>query len=266
MTVWNLKASKAGEAIRVPVIPPGPDRTNARLVFLSPDAKLMAVGRTARPDAPAPFRVIDLATGKELVSFDWTGGVVHFTPDSSRVLVSETSGRCRWFKLPSGEADGGWELPKRVGIGLLPSISSISNDGRVLGYYGPPNGDAAAVAILDGKTGNVLRAFGRDYIAGRPSVSGDGRLAAVLRRDEIRSYSVEVLEIDSGHVIAKAVIDSGGMVPTYFLTPDGKALIVRDPSNEKVHWFDLPQQAPPPPKPRVPVLPPAPNPNRPGIG
>lgn len=257
ITVWNLQTGKGGDAIPVPAIPPGPDRTNARQVFLSPNAKLLAVGRTAKTGAPAPFRVIDLASGEVRVSFDWTGGVVHFTPDSSRVLVSEASGRCRWFKLPSGEEDGGWNLPQRVANGAIPTITSISDDGRVVGYYGPPiGGDGASLAILDGKTGEVKKAFGREYNIGQPSVSGDAQLAAVIRGSDDGAFTVEVLEVDTGRVIATANVESNRVVPTFFLTPDGKALIVNDYNNQKIHWFDLLAKPAAAPKLRLPGLPP----------
>src|SRR5262249_58416736 len=141
-------------------VPLGPDRRNPRTVWMSPDGKFMAVARLATPEAPAPLRVLEVATQKAVVSMDWTGGTVHFTADSSRVLVAEAGGKCRWFKLPSGEPDGEWELPKPEG-GRPPRVTDIAADGRLVAYAGPGVGrEKAAFAVAGGKTGEGGRGLG----------------------------------------------------------------------------------------------------------
>jgi WD40 repeat protein len=246
VTVWDLKAGKAGDPIRVPEIPPGPDRHNYRYAHLSPDAKFLVVGRrgVGAPADGVPLRVFDVATGKAVVSSDWAGGTVHFTADSSRVLVAESNGRGRWFKLPSGEADGRWELPGAVG--RASEFTSISADGRLVGYTGPGVGaDRATVAVLDGKTGAVVRAFGREYMYTSPvSLSADGRLAAVMRAPPGfgSEFTVDVVEVAGGKLVGRATVETRNRsVPTFQLTPDGRALLVHDYNGKNLYWYDLPE-------------------------
>ena len=224
VAVWDLKAGKAGDPIAVPDLPLGPDRRNHRSVWLSPDGKFLAVARNATPQATAPLRVCEVATGKALVSLDWEGGAVHFTADSARVLVAEAGGKCRWFKLPSGEASDRWELPKPEG-GLSPRVTAISADGALVGYTGPGIGaNRAPVAVLNGKTGEVVRGFGAEYLPGHLSLSADGKLAAVLRRPrQGEGMMIDVIEMTGGRVIGRATVRSERIVPIFFLTPDGRA-------------------------------------------
>jgi WD40 repeat protein len=243
VSVWDPKEGKAGEPITVPDIPLGPDRKNHRSIWLSADAKFMAVARNATPQAKAPLKVFDLANQNQVVTIAWTGGSVYFTSDASRVLIAESGGRCRWFKLPTGEADDKWELPQADGV-QAPQITSVSADGKVLGYNGPGIGaERFTVAVLNGKTGEVVRGFGGDYL-GQISVSGDGRLAAVARRPAPgdTGFVIDVVELTEGKVIGRASARGDRNVPTFFLTADGRALVVHDHSTERVYWYDLPEQ------------------------
>ena len=145
--------------------------------------------------------------------------------------------------MPSGEADGQWELPKPNGV-QSPQITSISADGKLLGYTGPGMGaERFTVAVLNGKTGEVGRGFGADYL-GQISVSGDGRLAAVARKPAAGDdgFVIDMVELTDGKVVGRASARSDRNVPTFFLTADGKALVVHDHNQERVYWYDLPEQ------------------------
>jgi hypothetical protein len=241
--VWDAKEGKPGEPITVPDIPLGPDRKNHRSVWLSSDAKFMAVGRNATPQAKAPLQVFELGKEKPAVSITWSGGSVHFTHDAGRVLVAESGGRCRWFKLPSGEADGGWELPQANGV-QSPQITSISSDGKLLAYTGPAVGaEQSTAAVLNGKTGEVVRGFGADYL-GQIVVSGDGRFAAVARKPVAGDdgFAIDLVELPDGKVIGRAAARSDRNTPTFFLTADGRGLVVHDHSSERVYWYELPEK------------------------
>jgi hypothetical protein len=245
--VWDVKGDRAEDPIPVPDIPAGPERHNFRHVRLSPDGKFLAAGRRGFGQAPQPLplRIFDTATRKTVVSTDWTGGSVYFTADASRVLVAEAGGRCRWFKLPSGEPDGEWRVPKSVW--LDGPVTAISADGRLVGYSGTPVGpDRSPVAVLDGKTSGVLRGFGEEYQYSSPvSLSADGRLAAVMRKPPGfgSEYTVDVVAVADGRVVGRATVETRQRsVPTFRLTADGRALLVHDYSGRKLYWYDLPEE------------------------
>ena len=246
VAVWNVKVGKADDPLPVPDVPPGPDKQNRRQARPSPDGKFMAVARYSPTRAPAPFRVFDLATGKAVVATEWTGGNVYFTADSSRVFVNEASGRCRWFKLPSGEADGEWDLPARDPTGTS-RVTDVSADGRVVGYHGLRLPAGGTSAVLDGKTGEVVRAFGNDYlVAWHVSLSADGRLAALMRQPagaDRQLYGIDVIEVATGRVVGRAPLPTGGAmaVAYYMLTPDGRGLVVHNPRQNRLQWFDVPE-------------------------
>jgi hypothetical protein len=245
IAVWDLKAGKVLERVEVPEIPDGHNLRRARL---SPDGKFLAVGRRPRgaPGDPLPLRIFDAKTKKAVVSTDWTGGTIHFTADSSRVLVAESGGRCRWFKLPSGEADGGFDLG-RPGPAREQEVNSISADGRLVGYTGPGTGaERVILAVLDGKTGAVVRSFGAEYFYTSPVyLSADGRLAAVMRKPPGvgSEITIDVVSVSDGRVVGRAVVETQQRsVPMFRLTPDGKALLVHDYNGQNLYWFDVPDR------------------------
>ena len=277
VAVWNLKRGKADEPIPVPDIPPGRDRQNQQSVWLSSDEKYMAVARSAIPKAPAPLQVFEVATGKALIATEWPGGVVHFTTDPARVLIIEAGGRFRWFKLPTGEPDGEWQLPKPEGGAPAQLSCSVANAPRV-GYAGPPVGKGrVTLAVFDGNSGAIVHAFGPEYApASGVMLSADGSLAAVARKPhpaDGNNTIIDVVEVGPGRVVGRASVPSGLGAPTFFLTPDGRALVVHSSNGGNLHWFDLPARAgeaapreKPPKRVPVPVPVPIPAPDRPKAG
>ena len=230
----------------MPDVPPGPDRRNVRYVRPSPDGRFLAVARFGTPQAPAPFRLFEAASGKAVLAFDWAGGSVHFTADSARVLVADARGPCRWFQLPSGRADGEWRLPPPDG--RRPGVTALSDDGGVAAYSGPPLGPAGAtLALLKGRTGEVLWAFGPETLEGSPvALSADGRLAAAARAPAAngRAPVIELLEADGGSVVGRATVPAaGGAAPAFALSPDGRTLFVYSAFQNALLAFEVPEPA-----------------------
>src|SRR5207237_8087995 len=116
VVVWDTKTGRRVEGkLSVANAP------TAKSVYLSPNGRFLVVSQSA---LPTPRLVVtDTTTSKTILDATWTGGAVHFTADSARVLVAEQSGRCRWFRLPSGEADGEWVLAKPE-MGIAHEITS----------------------------------------------------------------------------------------------------------------------------------------------
>jgi hypothetical protein len=226
--------------LKLPDLPPAAGG-NSVDVRLSADCRFFAAGRRGhdRP-APLPLRVVERATGKEVLATDWAAGSVHFTADGSRVLVADAGGRCRWFKLPACEPDGAFDLAKG---NHAPEVTAMSVDGKFLGVNDPAEAGATS-AVLDGATGRVVRAFGREYHYTSPvSLSADGRLAAVMRAvpGAGSEMTVEVVDVATGAAVGRATVTTANRsIPTFQLTADGTGLLIHDYSRQQLHWFDVP--------------------------
>ena len=213
----------------VATIPVGGSGMETRSI--SPNGQYVAVGQSSSPE-PAPFKLKRVADGKILLEFNWVRGRIHFTGDSSRVLVAEGNGRCRWFKLPSGEPDGDWQIRKVDGRG--PSgfgLFTIASDGSVCLYDGRLADRDGEYHLLDGRTGHVIRSFAGNYAQQFGSLSADGRLAALPIRERNDIKSVDVINTKTGTIVAKlaAPPNSDYVLPT--LLPDGSGVLLRTKGN-----------------------------------
>jgi formylglycine-generating enzyme required for sulfatase activity len=251
--VWDPKTGKVSERLTVPSIPAGPPEAAGVKAVLSPNQKYVAIGRTsgipAQNHPEVPFRVFDAATRKAIVTTDWHGGAIHFTADSSRVLVSEWNGKARWFKLPSGEEDGGWDF-SQLKAGWASIAHCISADGKYVGYTGPgfvslPGGGKQfkrVFGVLAGKNGATVGTFDDDYTGTFVSLSADGKRAALVKTPpdgEKVLWTTDVVDLTNGAVLAQAKFESSRTIPVGFLTPDGNALVIHDLGGRKAYWFDV---------------------------
>src|SRR5207248_366110 len=83
----------------------------------------------------------------------------------------------RWFKLPSGQPDGGWEFPR--GPGRNHHALALSPDGKTLLYGGAADKGAERPYLLDARTGQVVREFpAGSFLTHIGSMSDDARVAA----------------------------------------------------------------------------------------
>src|SRR5262249_45491772 len=95
-------------------LPPPPSGISPLAVEcqVSPDGRFVFAGYQGPlrggSHGPAPYRVLEAETGKAVAQGDWTYGTVRFTADGSRMLMTETNGRVRWVKLPTGEVELEW--------------------------------------------------------------------------------------------------------------------------------------------------------------
>jgi len=241
--VWNEKTGAALPGLTTPELPAAANSDIYPRYYVAPNGRYVAAAQIRFPPAAGellPLRIHEAGKKAPLVATTWSGGSVHFTADSKRMLVVESSGRCRWFKLPSGDEDGGWEFERAPGREHM--VTDMSADGSVLGYNGPagrgPNG--LGPALLDGATGKPVHLFSKDYFANSAVVvSADGKRAAVTRAIGNGSSSYDMVDVPSGAPLGRASVESGQSVPPFALARDG-ALVVLDPHSKKLHVFEPP--------------------------
>jgi hypothetical protein len=249
--VWLVKTGVETTQYPLPPIPPKLGLATELSVYLSPNARYLAVARNGKPQAgknppPVPFQLFDLTNNKTIVQFEWRGGSAHFTADSGRILVAEHSGRIGWFQLPIGQGNGGWiHAPGTAQNSRV--VGNISDDGRVIAFKGPERDGGAKAQpklprVIDGQSGTDLRAFagnGYDLFNSPPVVSGDGRVVVVGRKSEKNLGILEVIEWSTGTVIGRVTCKSSD--PEFAIAPDGRSLAVYEQTPEStVTLFDIP--------------------------
>ncbi|MDB5308311.1 MAG: hypothetical protein JWO38_2513 [Gemmataceae bacterium] len=266
IVAWHARTGLKAGRVTVPDFP-GTELFN--LLKLSPDGRFLAVGRDqpvrknpTEPNKtgadPAPFRVFDATAGRALVSLEAFHASAHFTSDSARVLVAEWTGRFRWFKLPSGEPDGEWTFPTDAPNPGLNRVLRVSADGSRLLFHGRPPGREYGFYLLDGKTGDVVQAFGLPYRHG--ALSADGRVVALFQMTRLEDpAAVEVFDAVRGVAVARVgVAMTKRFLPALDLSPDGRKLTVYDPNTNALSLYDLAPAAvavaPPKPKDSDPVV------------
>ncbi|MDB5309188.1 MAG: hypothetical protein JWO38_3390 [Gemmataceae bacterium] len=260
--VWVAKTGRPAPKTPQIAVPPIPGDGLNNSVNLSPNGRYLVVSSFGRyvngVRLDAPVQVFDTTTGKPLLKLDWKGGTSHFTTDSSRLLLAETVGRFRWFKLPTGQPDGEWSFEPPV-PGFPHQVTGMSGDGRVLGYTGSGkdrNPQSRGAFVLDGKSGQVL--FPCPSFANSPvRVSADGRLAAYWRTRTATDDMYEVAVVATGAVVARA---AAPFDPTkvstrrYAVSPDGRHFALYDSVEKKGYLFDLPAGGPAGPTPAGPAV------------
>jgi hypothetical protein len=240
------RTGKLAGKLDVPDLPGG--AVSLPVLTVSRDARYVASGyerQQVKAESDLPLRVFDLQTNKEVVSRNWTGGRCFFTADSSRVLVAEHNGQGRWYKLPSGEPDGEWDLGFPAANRHL--VEYASDDGSVLGYFGPlDRKQGLLAATLDGKTGAVLHRFTEGGFQHIKAVSADGRRVIVGRLgNRSRGTVYEAADARTGAVAARIYLAPDQLNNQIALSPDGTtlALTVQVPK-PSVRVYDLPALEP----------------------
>ena len=174
----------------------------------------------------APFKLKDVTADKVILEFDLIRAQAFFTADSTRVLVAERSGKCRWFKLPSGDPDGEWTYPKQGTAGAGPL--AISADGAVLFHEGRLVDHKEMYHVLEGRSGKVIRSFPGLYVS-QPhrgnSLTADGRLVALVKRGTDRNSMIEVIETATGTVLARLSAPDDKEFLSVELLRDGSAVL-----------------------------------------
>ena len=256
--VWDPTAAKMAPGLK-PIAFPA--RTSG-LTFVSPNARYLAFGAVAPQNAPAPFKLKDLEADKLILEFDWVRGSALFTADSSRVLVAEGSGRCRWFKLPSGDPDGEEWTFRRPGTGSVGPFDT-SADGSVVLFEGPLIDRAEMFHLLDGRNGKVLHSFPGTYLTHRCDLlSADGRLVALCKQEGPKVKALDLIETATGNIVARVFPPAGTNFLSHTLLRDGSAIVAvvvpltatpPDVAQTVVRYDLYPEGAAPKEPPKVPV-------------
>jgi serine/threonine protein kinase len=227
-----------GTALRIYIAP------NARYAVAARYQAPKPAGTVEGPSAPKaeqlPLRVIDLERKQVVTELTWSGGRVHFTADSARVLVADYQGRCSWVKLASGTVERQWAHPPGAG-GRYHDVTGMSDDGSVLGYRGPARGPLGpGPAVIDGTSGRVIHSFSDEYFStSAVSVSADGRRVAVQRAGADGSGGYDVLDSRTGAPLGRAPIKTDRSSSAFALTRDGTMLVIVSNPEKKVHAFEL---------------------------
>jgi WD40 repeat protein len=222
LLVWDVLT---GAATNVPLPATGPGVSGVWRGGLSPDAKYVWGRANGKADQPGTLWVNDAATGTNRLKVA-DGTHAFFTADASRVLVgSDVKSEFRWYKLPTGEADGEWSLPLQSNITDPCWPLDLSDDGAVLLYSGPAGTEKSGLWTIDAKTGKVLHSFGQNYYERHGAVSPDGRFVVVVPRQATNGH-VELRDPRTGALLGAAKDEFAGevafAVPS--LSPDGKTL------------------------------------------
>ena len=274
--LWDPRTGNQTDRFTIPgtllTIPPAAEPVN-RFARPTPDGRYAVVGLTPAaftPGGPAPslpLHVVELATGRPVVSTTWAGGSVHVTANSGRVLVAGERGHFQWYRLPGGQVAGGFAIPTPANAPRLyagpeaglreypplpapptnqttytPHLTGMSADGQVLGFNGVVAGGRGPGPFLLGWIGNEIRRFdpATYYYASFVSVSADGLLAAVMLAPANGTTGIEVVEVRTGRPVARVRFPQGQFVPLFTLTPDGRALLVAQPgAGARLHRYNL---------------------------
>jgi hypothetical protein len=181
------------------------------------------------------FKVLDTTTGKLLVEGPWHAasgsGQFAFAADVLRVLVVNGGRTATWYKLPSGEK--GVEWPAGQGTAAKTArVPSVSADGGRVVFYGTlPGGSGMGTAVVDGRTGEVIRKLDNPpYQPAVASLSPDGKRVAVPvsdARDGI-IWHVDVVDVATGRKLGRITPprESGSEVPRPRFSPDGRSVAV----------------------------------------
>jgi hypothetical protein len=252
--VWNTKTGKTATGFRVPQLPPNEAVSGFPVsIWISPNGRYLAMGQSGTPagdNVTLPFRVFDgQDNGRSIFPHPWKGGSVHFTADSSRVLIASFDGKFRWCDLPDRRREIAITLASR-GDDSPHVVGGISGDGRVIGYVGIGH-TARGVRggqpdpmprLLDGSNGaDLLRFDPQEYdLTTPPVVSADGRLAAVKQSSPVGGRTVfDLVEVTTGTTISRASVQPVGPGTFCIFSPDNRLLAVYTPANNGVTLFDL---------------------------
>ena len=219
--IWDVETGRiitASKPFSFPERIPG-------ISLISPNAEYVAFAGNRRTE-PAPFRLKHIPTDRTIIETDLVNGRVFFTADSSRVLIAEATGKCRWFKLPQGEPDGEWEIPGLADPSRSLGLTSMSGDGTLLVFDGRLADRPESYHLIDARNGSVQRSFAGTFVARSADLSRDGRLFVAQRFDsKKRSGSAEIFDTSTGKVVAEITPPEGNSSIVPHFVPDGSAVV-----------------------------------------
>jgi WD40 repeat protein len=243
--LWNANTGEALPALTdrdpLPQPPPGGNATTIECQ-LSPDGKYLFAGYQGplrgQSFGAAPYRVVEVATGKVLHQGDWTFGTARFTADGARMLMAETNGRVRWVKVPSGEIEIEWAFTP---MNYPRQIASMTADGALFVYFGRPAGLPFDCYLMDGKTGQVLRKLGGIFNGERSALSADGKwlVGAVPDPSDFRNFVALVIDARTGESLVRMPVGAANDFPYASFTADGRAFVTYNRGKREVSVYEL---------------------------
>ncbi|MBN9523582.1 PD40 domain-containing protein [bacterium] len=255
VSAWLAGSGAKADPIPFPEMPAGGPSSAALHRVVSPTGRYTAAGRRPVSNSrdPTPVRILDTTTGKLVVDATWqvqsSTGQVAFTTDELRVLVMDGTGKGKWYRLPSGQPDGEWAANPEQTVRTA-RVIAMTADGSRLVYSGQLPGGGSGAALLDGKTGAVVRRIDNPpYQPMAASLSPDGRLIA-LPVSEFRDgvqWHVDVLEAATWKKLGRVSPprEHGTDVPLPRFSPDGKTIAVMFRNARRLALYDAPDPAVP---------------------
>jgi hypothetical protein len=243
LLTWDSATGRAGTPIDAkPVLA---DRTTGVSVRMSPNGRyLSASWLNGANNTPGGARVYDTVGKRLVLSADGRVFAHEFTPDSTRVLVVERGGRCRWFRLPSGTTDG--EFTLGVNENAAPLVLDLTQGGdRVLVSAALTDGGGFGVHWVDGKTGKPVYSHLTNTFAFSGATDPGGRVFAHPHLIPAAQLGLEVQVYDAdGKLIARVPVlpPKGTQIPRLrvAVSDDARRLFVLNPEALTLSAYDLP--------------------------
>ena len=223
LLVWDALTGGAATTVALPEV--GSSVSGTFGGGLSQDGRYAWAAAFGNAAKPGTLWVNDARTGANLLKAP-NGDVAFFTADGARTLIGDRStGAFRWYKLPTGRADGDLTFPPPSAPHLPCWPIDMSDDGGVLLYTGPFGAEKTGLFTIDPKTGGLLHAFGQNYFDRTACVTPDGRFVVVSPRTP-KDGHLELRDSRTGALLGAAKDEFAGLEPFALpaLSPDGKML------------------------------------------
>jgi WD40 repeat protein len=177
VTLWNTRTRRT----RVLRFPPAALSAPTNALAFSDDGKRLAVGLEQIGPASVGLLVLDVETGRTLVTAATAAGDVAFAPDGSQIAAAETEPRGGGGTIVLLDAR---TLARRRTLAELPGVEAtavaFSPDGSRVAFGGA-DGSAGLVAAATGQ--RIASYLGQTAAVNQVAFSPDGRLLATASTD-----------------------------------------------------------------------------------
>jgi WD40 repeat protein len=243
VVVWDTKTGKETSSFPISLEANG----GPPIIRLSPDERILAVASQSRGNVPGEVRLIETATGKEFFSTKWEHESLHFSGDSSRLLIAESTGAIRTYHFKGLGADKPLAVSEMSGLigmrgALPPRVHGLSGDGKLILFEGVLRGsqpNQTGLYLLNGKTGALVRRLADASFTSSSVLSRDGRYVARLIKTDKDGHFIDVINANNWKVLIhqKIMVEPRPFMG-FALSADNRALGVYDLKTVRV--FDLP--------------------------
>ncbi|MBN9523155.1 hypothetical protein J0H58_32345, partial [bacterium] len=244
-SIWDVrKGTRLPDLLPGPLAPGGRIDATGRLhgpdrVELSPDGRYVFAANFAAANGrgwgTAPYLLTEAATRLVVRTGQWPSGDVRFTADGARLLVTESSGRTYWLRLPGGQVEAEWVYPANPEGNR---IHGLSADGGVAVLH-VRHGDTPGTFVADGRTGQLFRRVETVFHADALALAPDGgRLLGVV--PDGPNAVAQLTDARTGSVLVRSPLGKRlGAVGDVALAADLRALAVFDPTTHELTYYAL---------------------------